>query len=169
MGGSQQPKGPVETLDSQAFTSLLNLNVVGTHIVTSIVLKQVLKGPGTILNVSSKAGKVGLENYSFYVASKFALEGMTSSWAKECKERGISVHSTSPGMVNTQSFPKPPGKPGVRSADSIKDCLILALAGGSKYTGHYIHVDELDMVRSRGLPDVKAWKLIDEPSFLIES
>jgi short-subunit dehydrogenase len=120
---------------------------------------------GTILNISSKAGKVGLENYSLYAASKFALEGMTSSWAKELKGRNIDVHSISPGMVNTASFPKPPGKAGVRSADSIKDGLLLALTSGMEYTGHYIHVDELDMVRSKGLPDVRAWKPIDEPSF----
>jgi 3-oxoacyl-[acyl-carrier protein] reductase len=166
-GGSQQPKGPVDTLESEALTRLLQLNVVGAHIVTSTVLRLAMteNNGGTILNISSKAGKVGLENNSLYVASKFALEGLTSSWAKELKGRNIDVHSLSPGMINTQSFPKPPGKLGVRSAESIKDCLLLALTSGMEYTGHYIHVDELDMVRSKGLPDVRAWKPIDEPSF----
>jgi 3-oxoacyl-[acyl-carrier protein] reductase len=166
-GGGQQPKGPVDTIESEALTKLLQLNVVGCHIVTSTVLKLAMPNDGNIVNISSKAGKVGLPNYSLYVASKFALEGMTSSWAKELKERNIVVNSLSPGMVNTQSFPKPPGKAGVRSAESIRDCLLLALSSssGMKYTGHYVHADELDLVRSKGLPDTQAWKPIDEPNF----
>eukprot|EP00640_Fibrocapsa_japonica_P006757 CAMPEP_0113953224 /NCGR_PEP_ID=MMETSP1339-20121228/90865_1 /TAXON_ID=94617 /ORGANISM="Fibrocapsa japonica" /LENGTH=175 /DNA_ID=CAMNT_0000961945 /DNA_START=352 /DNA_END=880 /DNA_ORIENTATION=- /assembly_acc=CAM_ASM_000762 len=119
---------------------------------------------GKILNISSKAGKVGLANYSFYAASKFALEGMTSSWAKEFKERNIIVHSMSPGMVDTQSFPKPPGKPGVRTALSIRDCLLVALTASSEYSGHYIHADELDMAREKGLQDSAAGNpLINDP------
>jgi 3-oxoacyl-[acyl-carrier protein] reductase len=170
-GGGQQLKGPVDTIESEALTKLLQLNVVGCHIVTSTVLKLAMPKDGNIVNISSKAGKVGLPNYSLYAASKFAVEGMTSSWAKELKERNIVVNSLSPGMVNTQSFPKPPGKAGVRSAESIRDCLLLALSSssssssGMKYTGHYVHADELDLVRSKGLPDTHAWKPIDEPTF----
>lgn len=164
-GGAQQPKGTVDTLKTEALTNLLQLNVVGVHIVTSAVLRLAMTGNdsgGHILNISSKAGKVGLENYSFYVASKFALEGMTSSWAKELKKRDIVVNSLSPGMVNTQSFPKPEGKAGVRSAESIRDALLLAITAPMKYTGHYIHADELDLVRKCELPDWSAWKPIDE-------
>jgi NAD(P)-dependent dehydrogenase (short-subunit alcohol dehydrogenase family) len=93
---------------------------------------------------------------------------MTSSWSKELKDRGISVNSLSPGMVDTRSFPKAPGKPGVRTSESIRDCLLFALsstASGMKYTGHYVHADEYDHVRELGLPDVTAWKYIDEPPF----
>ena len=35
----------------------------------------------------------------------------------------------------------------------------------SGVTGHYLHVDELDMVRAKGLADVRALKRIDEPNF----
>mmetsp|Transcript_14325 Transcript_14325/g.35973 ORF Transcript_14325/g.35973 Transcript_14325/m.35973 type:complete len:407 (+) Transcript_14325:61-1281(+) len=195
-GGSQSPKGPVGTLESQAFEQLLKLNVIGPQLVTSALCKH---SPGwtskgeeemesgappskqkVILNISSKAGKVGLQNYSFYVATKFALEGLTSSWAKELVDRGIRVHSLSPGMVNTQSFPKPPGKKGVREASSIKDCLLLALTGSisestnvvedmMEYTGHYIHVDEYDKVVSeKGVENGhQAWKAIDEDPFQV--
>jgi hypothetical protein len=31
-----------------------------------------------------------------------------------------------------------------------------------EYTGHYVHVDELDLVRAKGLPDSRAWKAIYE-------
>ena len=167
-GAAQQPKGPVDTLlDAESFTNLLQLNVVAQHIVTSTVLRlnampQQDTG-GHILQISSKAGKVGLENYSFYVASKFALEGLTSSWSKELKRRGIVVTSLSPGAIDTHSFPKPPGKKkGVRSVESIRDAVMMCLTASMQYTGHYLHADELDYVRSCGLPDVTAWKRIDE-------
>ena len=195
-GGAQSPKGPVGTLENQAFEQLLRLNVVGPQLVTSALCKY---SPGwkpgeaedlesdpspskqkVVLNISSKAGKVGLQNYSFYVATKFALEGLTSSWAKELADRNIRVHSISPGMVNTQSFPKPAGKKGVREASSIKDCLLLALTGSLSdstsivenmmdYTGHYIHVDEYDkVVNEKGVENGHlAWKAIDEDPFQV--
>jgi 3-oxoacyl-[acyl-carrier protein] reductase len=113
----QQPKGPVNTIKSRALTKLLQFNVmVGCCIVTLTVLKLAMPKDGNMVNIFSKAGEVGLPNYSFHAASKFAVEGMTSSWAKELKEWNIVVNSLSPGMVNTQSFPKPPGKVGVQSA-----------------------------------------------------
>lgn len=165
-GGAQPTKGSVDTLDAQDLTNLLELNVVGVHAVTSAVLRgRLMEQGGHIVNISSKAGKVGLANMSLYVASKFALEGLTSSWAKELKEQNIVVTSLSPGMVNTQSFPKSPGRPGVRTAESIKDCLLLAATASLDYTGHYMHADELDMVRSKGLSDTTAWKPIDEVAF----
>jgi meso-butanediol dehydrogenase/(S,S)-butanediol dehydrogenase/diacetyl reductase len=162
-GGAQPTKGTVESLsDPQELMQLLQLNVVGVHMVTSTVLRLAMKKDGHILNISSKAGKVGLANMSFYVASKFALEGLTATWAKELEEKQIVVNSISPGMVDTQSFPKAPGRPGVRSAESIEDGLMMALTAPMKFSGHYVHVDELDMVRKCELPDWAAWKKIDE-------
>eukprot|EP00535_Pseudo-nitzschia_heimii_P001515 CAMPEP_0197185256 /NCGR_PEP_ID=MMETSP1423-20130617/11549_1 /TAXON_ID=476441 /ORGANISM="Pseudo-nitzschia heimii, Strain UNC1101" /LENGTH=403 /DNA_ID=CAMNT_0042636275 /DNA_START=184 /DNA_END=1395 /DNA_ORIENTATION=- len=199
-GGSQSPKGPVGTLENRNLEDLLKLNVVGPQLITSAVCKyspawasdaEESKNAGlskqkVILNISSKAGKVGLQNYSFYVATKFALEGLTSSWSKELASRNIRVHSISPGMINTRSFPKPTGKKGVREAASIRDCLLLALtgsvaAGGAAdavtnvvedmmdYTGHYIHVDEYDqLVNKEGIEKAHlAFKAIDEDPFIV--
>ena len=73
---------------------------------------------------------------------------------------GIQVNSYSPGLVNTKSFPKPDGRKGVRSADSIDEGLFVLLEGG--VTGHYIHADELDEVREKKLDDSVALKPISE-------
>lgn len=170
-GGAQATTGSSETLDSNDFLRVLELNVVATHRVSKAVLnKAMLPAQGTksetkrqIINISSRAGKVGLPNYSFYVASKFALEGMTASMAAEFQDRNIQVNSISPGMVDTKSFPKHPGQPGVRSAESISDGLFVLLQ--SDVTGHYLHVDELDLARIQGLPDSSALKPINEQKF----
>ena len=164
-GGSQAAKGAHETLSSSDLRRLLDLNVVGVHAVSSGVLRHAMlpAGSGRIVNISSRAGKLGLPNYSFYVASKFALEGMTASLAEELKDKGVSVNSISPGMVNTKSFPKPPGRKGVREAESIEAGLFAVLE--TTATGRYLHVDELDEARAAGLPDSLALKPINEPKF----
>jgi NAD(P)-dependent dehydrogenase (short-subunit alcohol dehydrogenase family) len=52
-------------------------------------------GNGRIVNISSKAGKIGLQNYLHYCALKFALEGMTAVLAEEVKDKGIQVNTVS--------------------------------------------------------------------------
>ena len=161
-GVSQNVRGPFDTLDSEDLLRLLNVNVVAVHRVTSAVVPYMKPG-SKIVNISSRAGKLARPSISFYVASKFALEGLTAAMAKELRERQIQVNSISPGMVNTKSFPKPYGQPGVRTAESIQDGLFVILDSG--VTGHYLHVDELDMVRDNGLADAYALKRIDEANF----
>lgn len=164
-GGGHRKKKSYE-MNSSELKDLLNLNVVSVHSVTSAVLRHSMleKKSGRIVNISSKAGKVGIDSMSFYVTSKFALEGYTATLAEELKEHNILVNSISPGMVDTTSFPKAPGRKGVRTAESIRDGLLLLLE--TDRTGHYLHVDELDQVKEKGLADSAALKSINEPTFL---
>ena len=55
----------------------------------------VRQGRGVIINISSKAGKVGLAGMGPYVASKFAVEGLTATLAAEGRPLGIRVNSIS--------------------------------------------------------------------------
>lgn len=163
-GGAQVRKGSFETLESQDLARLLNLNVVSVHLVASTALNHNLLSKGAkIINISSRAAKMGLADNSFYVASKFALEGLSATMAAELQDRGITVNTLSPGMVNTLSFPKPPDRPGVRTPEAVEDGLLVLFA--TQKTGHYLHVDELDLVRERGLADEVALKPINEPTF----
>jgi NAD(P)-dependent dehydrogenase (short-subunit alcohol dehydrogenase family) len=56
---------------------------------------------GTIVNVSSGAGRVGIPVYSAYVATKFALEGLSESMRYELKEFGINIVIIEPGVIKT--------------------------------------------------------------------
>ena len=166
-GRNQASKDPTHLLETDDLRDLLDLNVVAVHSVTSSVLRHSMmkddNNSGRIINISSKAGKIGIPNMSFYVASKFALEGYSASLAEELKDKNIIVNTISPGMVDTKAFPKAPGKKGVRTADSVRDGLMLLLH--TDKTGHYVHVDELDVVREKGLDDSLALKPINEVQF----
>jgi NAD(P)-dependent dehydrogenase (short-subunit alcohol dehydrogenase family) len=56
---------------------------------------------GTIVNVSSAVGRFGIPLSSAYVASKFALEGLSESMRYELKEFGINIVIIEPGVIRT--------------------------------------------------------------------
>lgn len=56
---------------------------------------------GSIVNISSLAGKRGTANNSIYVASKFAVEGLTRSLSQELGARRIRVNSICPVLIQT--------------------------------------------------------------------
>ena len=105
-------------------------------------------------------------SYSADVASKFAVEGLTATLAAEARagSTGVRVNSISPGMVDTASFPKAPGRPGVRTAESVRDGLLYLLLGSGDASGTYLHVDEYDQALAAAKPEA-ALKPIDEEAF----
>ena len=56
---------------------------------------------GIIVNISSISGKIGFPGSSVYVSTKFALEGLSESFAYEVEPYGISVVLIEPGVINT--------------------------------------------------------------------
>ena len=56
---------------------------------------------GTIINISSFLGKIGLPLLTFYNASKYAVEGITDSLRYELRDFNIRVHSIMPGFFST--------------------------------------------------------------------
>jgi 3-oxoacyl-[acyl-carrier protein] reductase len=167
-GRGSSKKGPLWEQDAADFQGLMDTNVLSVFLVSRAVLKESMLaiGSGDIINISSKAGKVGLAKIGPYVASKFAVEGLTACLAVELQDAGsgeIRVNSISPGMVDTRSFPKAPGRIGVRTAES---CMLgIDLLLGSDVTGHYVHVDELDSALAAGKEPSAALKSINEPDF----
>jgi NAD(P)-dependent dehydrogenase (short-subunit alcohol dehydrogenase family) len=57
---------------------------------------------GRIINVSSIVGQTGFALVIQYVASKFAVTGMTQSLAKELAPHGVTVNSIHPGILETE-------------------------------------------------------------------
>src|SRR5439155_9487370 len=64
------------------------------------------RGHGSIVNLSSMAGGVGLVGGAAYGATKASLEAMTRAWAAEYSASGVRVNAIAPGPVYT---PTPSG------------------------------------------------------------
>jgi 3-oxoacyl-[acyl-carrier protein] reductase/meso-butanediol dehydrogenase/(S,S)-butanediol dehydrogenase/diacetyl reductase len=75
-----------------------------------------LKTGGSLINISSLAGKRGSANNSAYVATKFGVTGLTQSLSKELGPRGIRVNAICPvliqseGLLEALSEPSSPAK-----------------------------------------------------------
>jgi NADP-dependent 3-hydroxy acid dehydrogenase YdfG len=94
--------GPFLTQSAEHWRHTLDVNVLGTVIPIRAVLPGMLaRGAGTIVNVSSVAGRRGFPDHTSYCASKFAVEGLTASLRRELAPRGIRVIVVAPGVVDT--------------------------------------------------------------------
>ena len=94
--------GPLEDLSIQEFKEQFETNVFGVIRVTKSVLPIMRKQRhGTIVNISSIAGRIGFPLTPAYVSSKFALEGLSESMAYELEQFGINVMLIEPGVIKT--------------------------------------------------------------------
>jgi 3-oxoacyl-[acyl-carrier protein] reductase len=82
---------------------VIDTNVHGTFHVTRAAIGTLLRQrSGSVVNVSSVAGLVGLAGMTNYAASKAAIIGFTRSLAKECAPRSVTVNALAPGFVETE-------------------------------------------------------------------
>jgi NAD(P)-dependent dehydrogenase (short-subunit alcohol dehydrogenase family) len=94
--------GPLEELSLQEIKEQFETNVFGAIRVIKEVLPIMRKQlHGTIVNISSVAGRIGFPLTSAYVSSKFALEGLSESMTYEVEQFGIKVILIEPGVVKT--------------------------------------------------------------------
>ena len=93
---------PLESITAEQFHKHFNLNVLALLLATQEAVK--LMGPegGSIINMSSIAGRMPVQNASVYSASKAAVDAITVALAQELGPRKIRVNSLNPGMVETE-------------------------------------------------------------------
>jgi NAD(P)-dependent dehydrogenase (short-subunit alcohol dehydrogenase family) len=96
---------PIEDVTLRKVKEQFETNFFGVVRVTREVLPTMRKQrKGTIVNVSSVAGRVGIPVLSAYAATKFALEGFSESMRYELKEWGINIVIIEPGAIKTKVF-----------------------------------------------------------------
>lgn len=89
-------------LSATDFERQLKTNTIGAMLVAQESAKHFIqKDYGNILNVGSTAGRKGFEGGTAYVASKFALSGMTECWRAELRPHNIRVMQINPSEVQT--------------------------------------------------------------------
>jgi NAD(P)-dependent dehydrogenase (short-subunit alcohol dehydrogenase family) len=94
--------GPTADLDVATFDALFVSNVRAPFfLVAGFAPKMAAKGRGSIVNMSSMAGQIGLAGGAAYGATKATLSSMTRAWAAEFSPSGVRVNAIAPGPVYT--------------------------------------------------------------------
>lgn len=98
--GVSGPTSRLEDTALDAWRTTLDVNLTGTFLCArSAVPLLRAAGGGSIVNISSVAGRLGFSLRTPYSASKFGLAGLTQTWAMELGPDGIRVNSVLPGVV----------------------------------------------------------------------
>jgi 2-deoxy-D-gluconate 3-dehydrogenase len=94
--------GPAEDLTEADWDDVLDTNLKGAFFVSQAVGRNMLdRGSGRIVNVSSQAGIVGLQDHVAYCASKAGLGLLTKVLAIEWGPRGVAVNAVAPTVILT--------------------------------------------------------------------
>jgi len=94
--------GPVEETSIDEAKAIFETNLFGVLRVCRAVLPTMRqRGGGTIINISSLGGRIGLPFQGLYSATKFALEGMSEALRMEARPFGIHVVLVEPGDFRT--------------------------------------------------------------------
>jgi len=94
--------GGVEELDVEGWDRTLSVNLRAPFLLSKAAFPRMRRaGGGTIVNISSVAGKKGWANAAAYCASKFGLTGLTEALADEGKAHGIRAIVLYPGAMAT--------------------------------------------------------------------
>lgn len=96
---------PIDKIDPTFVSDIIETNLLGT-LWGCQAAAEILTEGGSIINISSLAGKRGSANNSVYCASKFAINGITQSLAKELGTKGIRVNAVCPVYVETETILK---------------------------------------------------------------
>ncbi len=94
--------GPTADLDPATFDRLFAANVRSAYfLVAAIAPGMAKRGAGSIINLGSMAGQIGLAGGAVYGATKAALASLTRSWAAEFSPQGVRVNTITAGPVYT--------------------------------------------------------------------
>ena len=133
---------PADRLTLAEVDRAMTVNYLSPVAVTLALLPRLLeRGAGTIVNVASLGGRLGIPHEAAYCASKFALAGWSESLAADLVGTGVRVRLVLPGPIDTEIWGQPgnapadytgPLVPAEEVAAGIVDCV------GSDRFEHYL-------------------------------
>jgi dehydrogenase/reductase SDR family member 4 len=95
--------GPIELTDQKAFDKIMDVNVKGPFLLSTLVLPYMQQqGGGSIINISSVEGKKPSQGLGIYSVSKAALIQLTKAMALEWGQYNIRVNAICPGLIQTK-------------------------------------------------------------------
>ena len=149
---------PFEKIKQTSMNYLVDLNLKAAFNVAQLVVKKMLKNKkrsGSIINMSSQMGHVGMIGRNIYNMTKFGIEGLTKGMGVELAKKNIRVNSVAPTFVETPMVKKffknnkfkklvlgkiPMGKVATESDIATTVCF-LASSASSMITGTSIIID----------------------------
>ncbi len=94
---------PTEDMDVADFDSMFASNVRAPYLlVGAFAPAMAARGAGSIVNITSMAGRIGLPSGAAYGATKAALDSMTQAWTAEYSPRGVRVNAVAAGPIYTR-------------------------------------------------------------------
>jgi 3-oxoacyl-[acyl-carrier protein] reductase/meso-butanediol dehydrogenase/(S,S)-butanediol dehydrogenase/diacetyl reductase len=156
---------PLSEISESFLQDMFDTNLKSMFYMSQVVVPHLRSG-GSIVNISSLAGKRGSANNSVYCATKFGVNGLTQSLAKELGKQNIRVNAVCPVYVQTEGLEfalngvdSPSCGQSIESylttftqtqaalaalptAEQVADaCIFLASSAASAVTGQCINVD----------------------------
>jgi NAD(P)-dependent dehydrogenase (short-subunit alcohol dehydrogenase family) len=148
---------PVEDASDEEIQAVFDTNVFGMVRVTRKVLPGMREaGSGAVVNLSSMGGHVVFPHFSYYHATKWALEALTEGLYLELKPLGVRVYAVMPGLV-ASGF----GRGGIRAAKVTE--------GNTVYQGDIDKIIEgfMNLLPNRVGPETAAetiWEVVTSDS-----
>lgn len=95
--------GPTADLDVATFDAMFTANVRAPfYLVAAFAPRMAARGNGSIINIGSMAGSLGLAGGAAYGATKAALASLAQGWAAEFSPRGVRVNTVAAGPIYTR-------------------------------------------------------------------
>ncbi|GAA4564180.1 SDR family NAD(P)-dependent oxidoreductase [Planotetraspora kaengkrachanensis] len=154
--GTEGRIAPIVEQTPESYADTFDTNVLGMLLSMKHEFRAMLaQGGGSIVNITSVYGEIGLTSASVYVGSKHAVIGLTRVAALEGAASGIRVNAVAPGFTETAMMHRATGTDEVRSAvlevipqrrfgrpDDIAAVIVLLASDACAYlTGQVVTVD----------------------------
>lgn len=106
--GVQNPPAPIEHTDHATWSRILDINLTGTFLGIKAAAPALRRAAGgSIVNIISTMAHAGTAYYAPYVASKWAMRGLTQTAALELGRDQIRVNAIHPGVIATPFIHEP--------------------------------------------------------------